>query len=79
MKGFEKWWLAQHKMRIEYDANDNPIYVGEAQAGIATDATGWRIKKITYDANDNPTQVDWADGDNNMDNKWSERSSLSYS
>ena len=69
----------QWKMRIEYDGNDNAIYVGEAKAGTETNATGWRIKKITYDGNNNATQVDWADGNNNQDNIWDNRTSLSYS
>ena len=66
------------KMRIEYDASNNAIYVGEAKAGTATDATGWRIKKITYDGSNNATQVDWADNNTNEDNIWDNRASLSY-
>lgn len=78
-KDFEKLWLTQWKVRIEYDNNENPLYIGEAKSGIATSATGWRIKKITYDSNNNPIQIDWADGNTNMDNVWDGRASYSYS
>lgn len=78
-KEFEKLWLSQFKTRIAYDANNNPIYVGEAEPSTLTSATGWRIKKITYDANNNPTQIDWADGNNHMDNIWDNRTDYTYS
>jgi len=76
-KEFEKLWLSQWKMRIEY-SGANPVYVGEAKPGIATDEKGWRIKKITYDG-DNPTQIDWAEGNRNFDKIWDNRATYSYS
>lgn len=77
-KEFEKLWLSQWKIRIEY-SDSNAIYVGEAKPGIGTDETGWRIKKITYDVNDNPTQINWADGNTNFDNIWDNRTTYTYS
>lgn len=78
-KEFEKLWMAQFKVRIAYDSSNRIQYVGEAAAGTATSATGWRIKKLTYDGTSTRvTQIDWADSNRNFDNEWDERESYSY-
>jgi hypothetical protein len=64
--------------KIEYDASNNPIYVGEAAPGTAVTTAGWRIKLITYDASNNPTDVQWADGNTNFDKIWNNRSGGTY-
>lgn len=74
---YPKLWLSQWKVRIAY-SGDNVEYVGEARAGIATSAVGWRIKKMTYSGS-NVTQVDWADGNTNFDNIWDDRTDYTYS
>ncbi|MCK4860185.1 MAG: hypothetical protein KAS87_06485 [Candidatus Omnitrophica bacterium] len=65
--------------KIEYDSDENPVYVGEALpgAGIATTDSKWRIKKLTYDSNNNPTVVVYAS--DKFNKKWSERTSYTYS
>lgn len=63
---------------IEYDANNNPIYVGETIPGSATSSAVWRIKKITYDVNNNPTDVQWADGNTNFDKSYDHRKDGTY-
>lgn len=56
------------------------LYLGEAEPGTATSAAKWRIKKFTYDAGtNNVSQIDWADGNDNFDNIWTNRANLSYS
>ncbi len=52
-------------------------YVGEASIGTATSSAAWRIKKITYTGSS--LSITWADGDDNFDNVWDNRASLSYS
>ncbi len=45
------------ELRMENDANGNPIYLGynkTPNAGTATN--GWFIVKLTYDANQSPTR-----------------------
>ena len=64
---------------IAYDASNNPIYVGEALEGTAKSAASWRIKKLTWDANGNCTDLQWADGNDNFDNIWDNRTTYSYS
>lgn len=68
-----------YKILVEYDANNNPIYVGSAEPSTATSSSNWQIKKITYDANNNPTAVEWADGNDSFDNEWDERTTYTYS
>ena len=42
-------------MRVEYDANDNAVYVGYAPRGLAEGTDGWLIQKFAYDASGNAT------------------------
>ena len=58
-------------IKLEYDANDNPIYIGYNADENALDSdTDWEIYKITYDANDNPTKFKMAT------TSWDNRSSI---
>lgn len=75
---FDKLWVEKKTVKIAYDANKNPEYVGEANPGTATSATGWRIKKITYNSDKNPTDVQWADSDMNFNNVWDDRENYVY-
>ena len=66
-------------MRIQYDASQNPIYVGQANPGTADGTAGWQIRKITYDVNNNPTDVSYANGSEGYSFKWSLRTTYTYS
>ena len=74
------WW-GLYTQLIEYDINNNPIYLWEANpwelANTASDV--WRIKKLVYDGNNNAISVSFADWDASFDNIWDNRASLSYS
>lgn len=59
----------------EVDANTT--YVGEANHGTLSSANSWRIKKITVSGT--VTTVAFADGDDDFNNVWDDRTSLSYS
>ena len=52
-------------------------YLGEAQPGTITSAASWRIRKIVETGPD--VAITWADGDEDFDNIWDDRLSLSYS
>lgn len=52
------------------------LYVGEAEAGAASSAAAWRIKRVTLTGAD--VSVKWADGDALFNNVWDDRASLSY-
>lgn len=55
------------------------IYVGEAAPGTATDAAGWRIKKISYDASNMVESITWASGVNTFTKVWDDRADYVYS
>jgi len=63
--------------KIEYSGS-NLLYLGEAPPGSATSAAAWRIQKYTYSGS-NLTDTQYADGDEEFDNVWDDRASLSYS
>ena len=50
-------------------------YIGEAVPGTATSDSLWKIKRVT----DATGVVLFADGNNDFDNVWDNRASLSYS
>ena len=62
---------------IDYDGSNNPIYIGKAATGTASANTQWQIKRITYSGT-NPTNIQWADGNSEFDNSWTNRASLTY-
>ncbi len=64
---------------IDYDGNDNPIYVGAASRGAETSNTVWRIFKINYDGNDNPTSIGWPNKSKDFSFEWDERTTYTYS
>ena len=66
------------KVRIEYDSNNNAIYVGETRPGISVSSAHWRIKKITYDTSNNATQINWANSSNDFSFIWNDRSTYTY-
>lgn len=68
----------QYTTEIEFDASNNPVYVGEAAPGIGTEEPSWRIKRIIYDASGNPLHVLWAMCNTNFDKIWSRRHDYAY-
>lgn len=52
-------------------------YFGFAQAGSSTSAAVWKIKKLMVSGT--VTSILFADGNNQYDNVWDNRASLSYS
>lgn len=45
--------------RLDYDVrtDSNPVYVGEANQGVATSASEWIVKKLYYDASNRLTRI----------------------
>lgn len=70
---------AGYTQSIDYDVNSNAIYQGWAVPIAANKANAvWRICHLTYDASNRCTDIQWADGNENFDNIWNDRVSLSY-
>jgi len=65
--------------RIEYDVDNNAIYVGRAQPGTANSAASWQIYKMTYDGSNNMTALNWAQGSDNFEFVWNDRTTYTYS
>ena len=59
------------------DVGGTVIYIGYAQPNTTTSSASWKIKRITFTGDDSATE--YADGNNNFDNIWDNRASLSYS
>lgn len=67
------------KYRAEYDANDYVLYEGWAlKPSALTSQAEWQICKHTRDANGNLTQTNWANGSDNFDFIWDNRSQYTY-
>ena len=68
----------QDNYAIQIDEIDaNTIYIGRAEEGTLSADPYWQIKKISIVGT--VTSILWADGDDNFDNVWNNRASLSYS
>ena len=66
---------SQYTLRLD-EATSVITYIGEAAAGASESASVWRIKKIDMTSG---IIIKWADGNTNMDNVWTNRTSLNYS
>lgn len=60
-----------------YDFYTTAIFIGNAAIGTATGSALWQIKKFTLSSG-NPTKKEWADSDENFDNIWDDRLTLTY-
>jgi hypothetical protein len=65
-------------LALDYDSGGNLSYIGKSAKGSSKSDAVWQIKKVTFDSNDNLTDIQWADSDDNFDNEWTNRASLSY-
>ncbi len=65
--------------RIEYDVNNNAIYIGRAEPGTANASALWQIFKMTYDASNNMTALNWANGNDNFVHSWDLKATYDYS
>jgi hypothetical protein len=63
---------------IDPDAIPEVTYRGDAVPGTATSAAAWRVIRLTLQS-DGDMEILYADGNDNFDNQWDQRLSLSYS
>lgn len=63
--------------QVNPDATPEIIYRGKALPGTLITAPSWRIERITIQA-DGDVETVFADGNDNFDNIWTNRASLSY-
>lgn len=62
---------------IRFDGDSATVnYIGEAAFGSPTSSAVWRIKRLTLTGDS--FVLDWAEGNDNFDNIWDNRASLTY-
>lgn len=59
------------------EASATVTYIGEAVPSATVSQPLWRIKKI--DSTTNPTTIYFADANDDFDNVWNDRATLTYS
>lgn len=74
----QKDYSEDHQTKqIEYDGNNNPLYIGFAKPGTATSDDEWLILKLTWSGS-NVTAIEYAGSAASYDQVWDNRVSLSY-
>ena len=63
---------------IDPDVTPTVTYRGDALPGVLTSAASWRVQRMTLQS-DRDIDIVFADGNDNFDNIWDNRLSLSYS
>lgn len=67
------------RRQVKFDGEDSTVhYIGETNFGTATSSPTWRIFRLVYSGTGSFT-LEYADGNDNFDNVWDDRLSLSYS
>lgn len=77
-QGFKFVDDVKHAVQTDAATTSNVTYIGKAKIGSATSSTVWQIMKVDETTTD-VTVITWADGNDNFDNIWDNRASLSYS
>ena len=62
--------------RVDDTTTASVTYIGKAPSGTATSSAKWSIQKIDESSG---VVITWADGNDNEDNVWDDRASLTYS
>lgn len=60
------------------DTNPLITYYGFAAAGVTISQPLWSIRRETKQEGNDIATVEWADGDENFDNRWDDRQNLFY-
>ena len=64
-----------YSIRVD-DATSTVTYIGEAPLNASESSSVWRIKRL--ETIGNILSITYADGDQNFDNVWIDRASLTY-
>lgn len=65
------------ELTLRFDGTSaTTLYVGEAATSVSESAAFWRVKRITITGSN--IDIKWADGNEEFDNVWANRASLSY-
>lgn len=66
---------------FDYDVRTDfqPVYIGWATCGVATNVPKWKIRKFTYNSDGSISQIQYANGDVGFRATWTLHTSLPYS
>ena len=70
--------VQDHTQRLYDYASSTITYVGVSASNAKETASAWRIKRITYDNMQRPIREEYARGNSNLSNKWSNRTTITY-
>lgn len=71
-------WIIPRPFAVRTDEVSSSLtYVGWAVPGTLDAAATWRIMRMSVTGT--VTAIEWADGDEDFNNVWSDRASLTYS
>jgi hypothetical protein len=62
-------------LRVD-EASSTVTYIGEAAIGMSESSPFWKVKKLEQSGS--VLKITWADGNEDFDNVWANRASLSY-
>ncbi len=66
------------RRQVKFDGDSATVqYIGESSFGTATSSPTWRISRLSYVGSS--FTLEYADSNDNFDNIWDNRASLSYS
>ena len=65
-------------VKIEYDSNNNPVYIGKAEAGTKDTQAKWQIKRLIWDSSGNCIAIEYAEGDVSFSYIWRQRTNYTY-
>ena len=72
--------LAANAQRVDDTTSSTVYYFGEAVPGSVDGDSVWRLSRGTFiTPGEDDFDLEWADGDNNFDNKWDDRLTATYS
>ena len=67
------------QLRIEYNANNDPLYIGLANEIATVGSEKWQIRKAFYDGSNNLTQLVYASSQVTFNKIWNNRALYPYS
>lgn len=82
MNNFTSWFnYSQGNLiyKVDYDVNNNPIYLGWAAPGSSDGANVWRLAKNTFDVSNNFVSKTFPSGSPSFTFSWTNRASYTYS
>lgn len=66
------------QLRIDYNASNDPLYLGLATQTATAGSNSWQIRKVFYDGNANLIRLVYASTSIKFDKNWNLRTGYNY-